>query len=96
MDERRLIFSNLLNGVPLEDICNAFHKTEAEIRAEFSYIIQKVKNYCFLKGHPAIYCDTIEQAQKNRYAIFPILKIINLDKAPQFKIKHEKFDGKFS
>ncbi len=96
MDERRLIFSNLLNGVPLTDVCKAFNKTEADVRAEFSYITQKIKNYCFLKGCPAIYCDTIEDARKNRYAIFPILRVVNLDKAPQFKIKHEQFDGKFS
>ncbi len=93
MEERKLIFSNLLNKVPLGNVAQAFNKTETEIQADFKYIIQKVKNYCFLNGHPAIICDSIEQAQRLRYSIFPILKSINLDKAPEYKITNKEFNG---
>jgi hypothetical protein len=93
MDERRMIFSNLLNKVPMENICKVFNKTEAEIKADFSYITQKIKNYCFKNNELPIFCDTIEDAQKNRRAIYPILNILNLEKKPEFKIRHEAFAG---
>lgn len=93
MEERKLIFSNLLNKVPLGNIAQAFNKTEAEIQADFKYIIQKVKNYCFTKGVPPIMCDSIEDAQKSRYSIFPILKVLDLDKTPEYKIITQAYNG---
>lgn len=93
MDERRLIFSNLLNKVPMENVAKAFNKTEADIKMDFAFIAQKIKNYCFKNNVPAIFCDTLEDARKNRHAIYPILNIINLDIQPEFKVRHEAFDN---
>lgn len=94
MNDRLLMFTNLLNKVPLEDVAKAFNTTEAAILVDFKYIMQKVNNYCFLRGVPAIRCETIFDAQRERLNIFPILKVIDLDKPPIYKIRHETFDGK--
>ncbi len=93
MDERKLIFSNLLNGVPLDTVAQVFHKTCADVQADFNYIVQKIKNYCFLNAVPAIHCESIEQARKVRHSIFPILEVINLDKSPIYKITSTEFNG---
>lgn len=93
MEERKIIFSNILNKVPVLNIAQAFNKSENEIISDFKYIIQKIKNYCFINGHPAIYCDTIEEAQREKYSIYPILNVINLDKAPIYKVTNQKYNG---
>ena len=93
MDERKLIFSNIINGVPLETVAQAFHKTDADVQADFDYIIQKIKNYCFINGVPAIICDSVEQARKVRFPIFAVLEVVNLDKSPIYKVTNKEFDG---
>lgn len=94
MNNRLLIFTNLLNKVPLEQLAKDFNTSEAEILVDFKYIVQKINNYCFMKGVPAIRCETIYDAQRERLNIYPILKVIDLDKSPIYKITHETFDGK--
>lgn len=96
IDERRIIFSNILNKVPLESISRAFNKAESDIKSDFAYITQKIKNYCFKNNIPPIFCDTIEEAQKNRHTIFEILPFIDLNKSPEFKIRYENFNGNLS
>lgn len=95
-DERRIIFSNILNKVPLENIGKAFNKAESDLISDFAYITQKIKNYCFNNNIPPIFCDTIEEAQKNRHRIFEILPFVDLNKSPKFKIKYENFNGNLS
>ncbi len=93
INQRFIIFSNILNKVPLENIAKAFNKSESEIKSDFAFITNKIKNYCFKNNMPPIFCDTVPEAQKNRHAIFEILHLINLDKKPEFKIRHESFSG---
>lgn len=93
MEERKIIFSNLLNGVPLGNVCKAFNKSESEIQADFKYIMQKVKNYCFLNGVPTIVGDSVEECRKQRHSIFPILKMVDLNKSPIYKITNRTFNG---
>ena len=92
MNERKIIFSNLLNKVPVQNIALAFNKTENEILLDFKYIIQKIKNYCFLNSVPPIFCDTLPEAQKNKYSIFPILDKLDLEKAPIYKITYKELN----
>lgn len=94
MDERRLVFLNLINSVPLKNVAESFNKTELEIKASFDYIIQKIKNYCFIKDVPAICCNTIAQAKAIRHSIYPILDKVDLDKEPIYKITYRPYDGR--
>lgn len=94
MDERILIFSNLLNGVSIEQVARDFKKSLDEVQRDFSYVLRKIKSYCFLrqtkKGFAPITASTIEEAKKFRLTCFSVLPNIKLDKEPQFKdIQHE-------
>lgn len=89
MDTRALIFSNLLNGVPLGQVAQAFHKTESEINQIFSFVLRKIKSYCFVrqtqKAYPTITASTLEDAKKYRLTCLEVLPKLNLDKDSQFK-----------
>ena len=89
MDNRALIFSNLLNGVPMQQVAREFHKSEQEITHIFSFILRKIKAYCFVrqtqKGYVPITASTIEEAKKFRITCLTVLPNLKLDKEPQFK-----------
>ncbi len=94
MDDRALIFSNLLNGVSVEQVAREFKKSLDEVQRDFSYVLRKVKSYCFLrqtqKGYAPINASTIEEAKKYRLTCLSVLPNIKLDKEPHFKdIQHE-------
>jgi hypothetical protein len=89
MDDRALIFSNLLNGVPLWQVARDFHKTESEVNYTFAFILRKIKSYCFLRqaqrAYPPIMASTVEEAKKYRLTCFSVLPKLNLEKSAQFK-----------
>ncbi len=89
MDTRALIFSNLLNGVPVGQVAREFKRSEREIMQIFSFILRKIKSYCFLrqtfKGYPVITAATIDEAKRYRITCLSVLPNLKLDKEPQFK-----------
>lgn len=90
MDERTLIFSNLLNGVPARQVAEVFRKPEEEVMQIFSFILRKIKSYCFLRArqkdaYPIIVAHDVETAQAYRLTCLKVLPKLNLDTAPQFK-----------
>jgi hypothetical protein len=89
MDSRALIFSNLLNGVSIEQVAREFRKSEQEVKQVCAYVLRKVKSYCFLrqtqKGYVPIAASTIEQARKYRITCLTVLPKLKLDKEPEFK-----------
>lgn len=89
MNEQALIFQNLLNGVPVKQVCLAFNKTETEVLQTFSYVLLKVKSYVFLRqtrvGYPTIIASTIEEAKKYRLTCLSVLPKLNLSRPADFK-----------
>lgn len=95
MDDRTLIFSNLLNGVPTRQVAQTFRRSEAEVLQIFSFILRKIKNYCFLRArqknaYPIIVASNIKEAQKYKLTCLSVLPKLNLDKAPQYKDIHSE------
>jgi len=84
-DSRVLMVMNLLNGVPAWQIGLTYHMDASEVEAIFRFAMSKVKDYLFRKCKPPIFCDTLEEAKKDRVNIIAILPKLNLDKEPEYK-----------
>lgn len=90
MDYRALIFANLLNGVPIEQICKDFDKSESEVQNIFAFVLRKVKSYCFERSAtkdalPMITAATLEEAKKHRITCLTVLPKLNLNKDPKYR-----------
>lgn len=90
MDSKALIFTNLLNGVSVEQVCRDFHKTESEVMNIFAFVLRKVKSYCFLRAAskealPMITASNLEEAKRHRITCLSVLPKLNLNKEAQFK-----------
>lgn len=84
--ERRLIFLNLMNGVPVESVAKTFHRqTEKEVWDDFRFVALKIKSYAFQRVMPYIPLDNVQEAQANKILIISILGKLNLDVMPVFK-----------
>lgn len=94
MDDRALIFSNLVNGVPIDQVARDFRKSAEEVERVFSFVLRKVKSYCFLRqtrrGYPAITASTVAEARRYRLTCLEVLPKLNLDKEAQFKDIHNE------
>ncbi len=88
-DERVLIYSNLLNGVPVWKLMETFHKSDKEIMDVFRLVSRAVIHYCFKRKMPPVFCDGIAVAQKHKRTILPLLTKINLDK-DSTKVTHNQ------
>lgn len=95
-DERALIFSNLLNGVPVWQVARDFHKSsEQEVMDIFRFILRKIRSRRLERMEPPIVGDTIEEIRRQRIACLTALPKLNLDKDPRYKnVMHETVDLK--
>ncbi len=84
-DSRVLIVNNLLNGVPVWVVARSFHIEAKEVESIFTFAMTKVKDYLFRYCKPPIFCETIEEARKDRVNILAVLPKLNLDKEPEYK-----------
>lgn len=94
-DDRALIFKNLLNGVPIQQVCRDFHKTESEVNQIFSFVLRKIKNYCWLRSAtkvalPMVHAGNLEEAKKYRIQCLSVLPKLNLNKDSQYKDFHSE------
>ncbi len=90
MNSKALIIANLLNGVPMEQVCKDFHKSESEVMNIFAFVLRKVKSYCFLRSatanaYPMITASNLEEAKKHRITCLTVLPKLNMNKEAEFK-----------
>lgn len=86
MDERALIFANLVKGVPVWQVARDYRKrNEAEVLGIFAFVLNKVRNYHFVRHLPPIVGESVEEIRKYRAACLSVLPKLNFDKPPQFK-----------
>ena len=89
-DPRALIFSNLLNGVPVWKVCRDFHKCESEVMHIFRFIMRKIRSKLLLDMDRPIPGETIDEIKKYRVRCLMVLPFLNLDKEPVYKdVKYE-------
>lgn len=67
--ERRLIFENVCNGVPIEKIMVAFHRSELEVTKEVAFVARKIREYRFRRRLPPLRCETMNELRWNRLAL---------------------------
>ena len=100
MDDRALIFGNLLKGVSAQELARTFHRTENEVQQIFNFILRKIRSRRLERMEPAIPGNTLEELRRpamrgSRIAFLEILPKLNLDKDPTFKrIMHEEIEMK--
>jgi hypothetical protein len=68
-EERRLIFENVANGVPTEQIMVAFRRSEADVMREVEFVARKIREYRFKRRLPPLACGTIKEIRWNRPAL---------------------------
>jgi hypothetical protein len=100
MDNRSLIFRNLINGVPVDRVARDFQLSESEVMNTFSSVFRMIKSYCFVgargyrkKGdpvasvhaYPIVVGSTVEDARKHKLTCLHVLEKLKLDSAPKYK-----------
>lgn len=96
LDERVLIFRNLLNGVPAWQVARDFHKqSEQEVMCIFNFILRKIRSRRLERMEPPIPGCTVDEVRKSRLLCLSIVPKLNLDKDPKFaKVIYEELEVK--
>jgi hypothetical protein len=93
LDERALIFMNLLNGVPVWQVARDFHKSEPDVMHIFRFILRKIRSRRLERMEPPIVGNSIDEVRRQRIACLSILPRLNLDRDPLYKdVLHENVD----
>jgi hypothetical protein len=94
-DDRALIFTNLLNGVPAWQVARDFHRSEPDVMNIFRFILRKIKSRRLERMEPPIVGNSISEIQRQRISVLTILPKLNLDKDPLYKdVFHEPMEIK--
>jgi hypothetical protein len=72
-EERRLIFQNIANGVPMESIKTAFLRSEEQIWKDVEYVGRKIREYRFRRHLPPLEHQGISAIRLNRKALLDTL-----------------------
>ena len=92
-DDRALIFSNLLNGVPAWQVARDFHRSEPDVMNIFRFILRKIKSRRLERMEPPIVGNSIAEIQRHRVTVLTILPNLNLDRDPLYKdVFHEPME----
>jgi len=78
-EERRLIFENVANGVPMEKIKAAFRRSEEEVWREVEFVGRKIREYRFRRHLPPLQCQGIKAIRWNRRALLETLRKLGPD-----------------
>jgi len=77
---RRLIFQNLANGVPTEQIRTALHVSDTEIDQARAFVVKKINERLFLSRQPTIPCQSMADIRWHRATLLAVLsKMGDLD-----------------
>jgi hypothetical protein len=68
-DERRLIFENVANGVPIQQVMSVFRRSEKEVMDEVQFVARKICEYRFRGRLPPLSCSTLKDISWNRLAL---------------------------
>ena len=72
--QRRLIFENAANGVPIERIMAAFRRSEAEVWRDIEYVGKKIREARFRTRMPPLDCLGIQAIRWNRKGLLETLR----------------------
>jgi hypothetical protein len=79
--ERRLIFENIANGVPVETLMTAFRRSRLEIQKEVEFVANKIREYRFRRlsagsvhARHMVPCGTYAEIRANRHSLLETLR----------------------
>lgn len=78
-EERRLIFQNVANGVPMEKIKAAFLRSEDEVWREVEFVARKIREARFRAQMPPLECQGIKAIRWNRRALLDTLRQLSAE-----------------
>lgn len=73
-EERRLIFENVANGVPIQQVMSAFKRSEAEVMREVAFVGKKIAEYRFRRHLPPLPCANLTEIRWNRLALLDTVR----------------------
>jgi hypothetical protein len=78
-DRRKLVFTNLVNGVPVPSVMEALYLSEKEVMDDFWFVARKIRSYRFERGKPLLPIDSIVQARNQRIELLLTMSRLNLE-----------------
>lgn len=78
-EERRLIFENVANGVPMEKIKAAFRRSEEEVWREVEFVGRKIREARFRTRMPPLEVQGIKAILWNRKPLLETLRQLSND-----------------
>lgn len=73
-EERRLVFENVANGVPVQQVMNVFRRSEKELMDDIRFVGRKIAEYRFRRHQPPLSCTTFNEIFTNRAALLDTLR----------------------
>lgn len=73
-EERRLIFENVANGVPIQQIMSVYRRSEDEVMREVQFVGKKVAEYRFRRHLPPLACANLNEIRWNRLALLDTVR----------------------
>lgn len=84
MDMQKLIFANLLNGVPEQQVAATFKISPEEVQRTFMDVLRKVKSYCFKRNRGCV--ETIPGTDTKVLRAMPMIAASTLEEAKKFRV----------
>lgn len=78
-ERRKLVFTNLCNGVSVPRVMEAMRLSEKEVMDDFKFVITKIRSYRFERSQPLIACGSVEDARTNRVQLLQTMIRCNLN-----------------
>ncbi len=72
--QRRLVFENVCNGVPVPAIMQTFKMSQFEVEQAVAFVAKKIKEYRFRRHMPPLECDNDFDRRWNRRALLETLR----------------------
>jgi hypothetical protein len=72
--DRRLIFENVANGVPIQQVMSVFRRSEKEVMDEVVFVGKKISEYRFRRHMPPLGCSTLTELRIHRVALLETLR----------------------
>ena len=73
-EERRLIFENVANGVPIQQVMSVFRRSEKQVMDEVKFVAKKIAEYRFRRHAPPLGCSTLNEISFNRRPLLETLR----------------------
>lgn len=73
-EDRRLIFENVANGVPIQQVMSVYRRSEKEVMDDVKFVGRKIAEYRFRRHQPPLSCDNLNEIRINRRALLDTLR----------------------